>query len=469
MRLRAAIFLSLCTLGTISSEVMAADVSRPILKAPVAPVHGYGWSGLYAGGNAGIGAAGTRAEAFGNNLSNDAGDAVDLFRSGFSGGAQMGYNFHFWPNVVLGVEGDIGTLRTKRIVCISQNCSPANNLTQLSSATSTFSTLRGRVGYASDRFLIYGTAGAAWVKVKDDWTDIAAANELRERTQTLSGWTAGGGLEVALAGNWTAKAEYLYVNAGKLTVTDPTDNAYIDYTHRYHVARLGLNYRLFGTSGATAPAVATQAFNWTGFYVGANLGAGAARTTGVITDPFLEGIWDHYKAGVTGGGQIGYNWQVAPNVVLGVEADLGVLDTARSFCLIGNNCAGAFRFVPSSETDFTGTLRARAGFAWDRSLLYVTGGAAWARVTDSWTDNTSLNSRTKTLSGWTLGGGLETALAGNWTLKTEYIFVDVGHLRIADADGIGNPGVTLVDFKHQYHVARLGLNYKFGAEPAASK
>ncbi len=454
-----------------ATSVLAADMP---VKAPIlSPVSTYSWTGFYGGVHIGAGAAGTRVKAFGNNISNDNGDTADLFRSGFTGGAQVGFNLQFAPNFVAGVEADIAWLNAKRTICIVQYCGQGGggDFIQIRSDVGSVTTLRGRLGYAWDRYLIYATGGAAWVRVKDSWTDLLLS-DVREQRKTLSGWTIGGGLEAALWGNWTAKVEYLYVDVGSLTVADP--DARMTYEHRLHLARLGLNYRFWqpANMGAVVASATTTPYSWTGLYIGVNAGVGVSGTTVSNADPFNNGFFDMYDAGFTGGGQVGYNWQVAPSWVLGVEGDVGFLNTSRTFCLIGSNCSSATFFtVFKSESEFVATLRARAGYvAWHRALLYVTGGAAWVHVKDSWTDQGSVNQTSTTLSGWTVGGGLEAALGGNWTAKAEYLYIDVGSHSVADADGNTNPGfLSPFEYKHRFHLARFGLNYRFGTSPVVAR
>lgn len=94
------------------------------------------------------------------------------------------------------------------------------------------------------------------------------------------------------------------------------------------------------------------------------------------------------------------------------------------------------------------------------SATRVTGGAAWVGLKDSST-NPSLTAppvseRSAVRPGWTVGGGLETALAGKWSAKLEYLYVDAGTNRVYDAAGSG----AFLDFKHEYNIVRLGLNYQ---------
>ena len=112
-----------------------------------------------------------------------------------------------------------------------------------------------------------------------------------------------------------------------------------------------------------------------------------------------------------------------------------------------------------------GTLRARLGFAIDRTLIYATGGLAYGRVENTFADTTGVgdyasNSSWKT--GWTLGGGVEYAFTNNWTAKVEALYFDLGSQTVTSADF--DPYVK--KFDNTGWTVRAGINYKFGA-PAA--
>jgi outer membrane immunogenic protein len=215
-----------------------------------------------------------------------------------------------------------------------------------------------------------------------------------------------------------------------------------------------------------APPLAAPAYDWSGFYLGVNLG-GSASGGSITTDPSSNigtgaaGVnsVDQFKAGVTGGVQGGYNWQIAPNWVLGVEGDFNGLSSKRSFCDI-NDCSNNQPLIITTRTNWLSTVRGRVGYAWDRSMLYVTGGVAFADVRDSFNffSLTDISTNRQTRSGYAVGGGLETALMPNLTLKAEYLFADVGTDRVFlnPADGFG-----FLDFRHQYQIGRIGLNYRF--------
>jgi outer membrane immunogenic protein len=218
--------------------------------------------------------------------------------------------------------------------------------------------------------------------------------------------------------------------------------------------------------------MAAPYYDWSGFYIGVNLG-GFASGGSVTTDPSdaigtggtLVNSADHFRSGVTGGVQGGYNWQVTPSWLLGLEADINWMGSKRSYCDI-NDCSTNSPLIVSTRTDFLSTVRGRLGYTWDRSMLYVTGGVAFARVNDSFTffSNTDIAANTDTRVGYAVGAGIETALWSNLSVKAEYLFADVGTNRV-NLSAIDGPG--FLDFKHEYHIGRIGLNYRFGGPVVA--
>lgn len=147
--------------------------------------------------------------------------------------------------------------------------------------------------------------------------------------------------------------------------------------------------------GPIYKAAPAPVFNWTGFYVGAHIGYGFEHTSGV-------GGVD--ADGVIGGFQGGYNWQFNRNWVFGVEADI-------SFTDINDNTLG----IPV-HIDYVGTVRGRLGYAWDRMMLYGTGGYGYTRIGSLGIHQSG--------DGFVVGGGLEWAFARSWSAKVEYLFHD---------------------------------------------
>ena len=116
------------------------------------------------------------------------------------------------------------------------------------------------------------------------------------------------------------------------------------------------------------------------------------------------------------GGTLGYNWQMG-QAVFGLEGDV---DWSN---IRGSAACGGGVTVCETRNDWLGTFRGRVGYAFDRFLPYVTGGLA---VGDIKTSIAGLGSTNDTKAGWTVGGGIEAAIAGPWTAKVEYLYVDLG-------------------------------------------
>ena len=197
----------------------AADFPRAAYKAPsyAAP---WNWTGFYVGINGGYG--------WGKSSWTDPATGAttgDFNVNGALAGGTIGYNLQtgLW---VWGLEGDIdaswikGTNAT--ICCETKN--------------SWFATARGRIGYAFDRWMPFITGGAAFGDVK--MTPVGFGSE----TDTRFGWTAGGGLEYAFQGAWSAKVEYLYADLGKANCSVATCGIANDVTFKTSIVRGGINY-----------------------------------------------------------------------------------------------------------------------------------------------------------------------------------------------------------------------------------
>lgn len=195
---------------------------------------------------------------------------------------------------------------------------------------------------------------------------------------------------------------------------------------------------------ARAPAYLTTMYNWTGLYFGIN--AGGAWGNSTWTAPgFSTGEFD--LSGALIGGTLGYNWQ-SGQAVFGIETDVAwsnIDGTTGTFCPGG--C--------QTSNNWLGTTRGRLGFAVDRFMPYLTAGAAYGDINARFA---GLPEQTETNIGWTAGAGAEFALAGNWTAKAEYLYVDLGDMSCGAA-GCGVPAPTNVDFTA--HVVRGGFNFRF--------
>jgi outer membrane immunogenic protein len=186
-------------------------------------------------------------------------------------------------------------------------------------------------------------------------------------------------------------------------------------------------------------------YNWTGFYVGINGGYvwGNVDYTGAGGNTFSTS-----PKGWLLGGTLGYNYQTGA-WVWGVEGDYNWmdLDGADASIICGTTC--------SIKHTWLATARGRVGYAFDRWLPYLTGGAAFGRINFGNASGTVDETRT----GWTAGVGVEYAFLGNWTAKLEYLHVDLGsatcEVSICAGTGTGLSADVTAD------VVRAGLNYKF--------
>ena len=187
-----------------------------------------------------------------------------------------------------------------------------------------------------------------------------------------------------------------------------------------------------------APAyVPPPLYNWSGFYVGINGGGGWGRSdfSGAFTTDSFN------TSGGLVGGTLGYNWQMN-QVVLGLEGDVDWSNIRGSAPCGGTTC--------EMKNEWLGTFRGRIGYTglWDRVMPYVTGGLAVGNIK---ADIAGVGSSNETKAGWTVGGGVEAAIAGPWTAKVEYLYVDLGN------------GGTIAgsDASYKANIVRAGLNYRF--------
>ncbi len=244
-----------------------------------------------------------------------------------------------------------------------------------------------------------------------------------------------------------------------------------------------------------APLVASvPAFSWTGFYVGANVGFGGDRfeypyyafqrqlqAEAPALETRIDGSLRQNSSGFFGGGQIGYNYQFNNGMVTGLEADFqgagieGKLAGTGALTGNGNQPINA-NFSMGSEIEWFGTVRGRIGYAWDRVLLYATGGFAYGKVTSHANINlangnglvgplTGAFSASNTHLGWTAGAGLEYALTRAWSFKTEYLYLDLGgktvvSSAISDVANGFSAGAG-IDVNATLHTVKAGVNYRF--------
>ncbi len=214
-------------------------------------------------------------------------------------------------------------------------------------------------------------------------------------------------------------------------------------------------------------------FSWTGFFGGLNVGGswGRARSEFGISSVTSIAASDSVSPdGVIGGGQLGYNWQLDPNWLIGAEADIQASGEKASATRFDTVDVEGVTSSYEAKIDWFGTVRGRLGYVFDRRiLLYATGGLAYGRVSISGTSTDSIIgggtlastafSNADMNTGWTAGGGIEgAAWDPRWTWKVEYLYLDLGTL---DATVLSGLTMTHTTTKFTDNVVRAGLNFHF--------
>jgi outer membrane immunogenic protein len=242
---------------------------------------------------------------------------------------------------------------------------------------------------------------------------------------------------------------------------------------------------MVGGSAAYAADPVEPAYDWTGFYGGISAG-GSFSDSGRFTELAPEAATDvvyNLTGGVAdlrnshefiGGAQFGYNYQVN-QIVWGIEADVSFIDYSDDRFHInpatGVPLAGGDTFG-TKEADLLGTVRGRLGYLADPQLLiYGTGGLAISDLEYGVSDacvvgvcgGGLLEGDKSAGLGWTVGGGWEYAIDSTWSIKGEYLYVRFEGEKVRGDILTGAPGSTAL-FRAtdtQFHIARLGVNFKF--------
>jgi outer membrane immunogenic protein len=241
---------------------------------------------------------------------------------------------------------------------------------------------------------------------------------------------------------------------------------------------------------APPPVVAPPpVFSWSGFYIGGHVGAGWGTIESEIPldPPFgVFPVSSHTVNGFLGGGQAGFNWQVNPWLVFGVEGQFSWSNLEGSSpCFVFNV------FKCTTEVNWLATLAGRVGYSFGHTMLYVKGGVAWAD-SDYLLDLSIIPgvftaSASETRTGVMLGAGIEHAFLPNWSVKLEYNYLDFdqdthpfnvnlnvacvqGATSVSSVSQCGGHGTVNADVTQRIHLVKFGLNYRFwGGAPVSAR
>jgi outer membrane immunogenic protein len=229
-------------------------------------------------------------------------------------------------------------------------------------------------------------------------------------------------------------------------------------------------------------------YTWTGCYAGANAGTSSGRAThSTVANSILTGgplgvpapallpapvgssiAGDLNLSGFIGGFQGGCNYQVG-QWVIGAEVDgMATNKEGQNFetAIAPFAGPGSATFISQTQERWLVTARGKLGWAvWDKSMVYVTGGAAWAKIDTSefqvGTQTSTGHQESNTRTGWTVGGGWEYALGYGWSVKGEYLYVKFDDFRTFTTPPFGALDIAPRDVKLYDNIFRAGMNYKF--------
>jgi outer membrane immunogenic protein len=421
-------------LGAVSFVALASAARAADAVIEEVPVSGYNWSGLYVGVGVGVGAVvhGLELEAFDTSLAELNGIGGD----GFFGELSIGYDYMVSPRFVIGAFADAHY----------GNIGPELSASPLIDAdlTNVYGfDVGGRVGYVlNPTTLGYVLAGYAWQHFELDGNLFGTAFDFEE---DRDGYVLGVGMETVISGGWTLKGEYRYSYYGNDTVASfpfiGDFEADLNVEPSVHTFTVGANYRFGADEGG--PALETPAYNWTGFYVGGALGAGA-----VVHDISVFGGAADFDGlggeGVFGELNAGYDHDFGSFVA-------GVMVDARL-----SGIESTLEFGPveiDAKADYGFDLLVRGGMKLSESTLaYVIGGYSWQNFEIE--GNSGIGSIVEwDSSGFSVGGGLEAAVTDNMTVGIEYRYSQF------DSEDFDTGG--FIDVEPSFQTVRIGAKYKF--------
>ena len=481
------------TIDTINIPAMAAEVERSFPASPVRAAN-YDWTGFYLGATVDSAWAKTSGTSV-NAATGAASASIYGNPTDWHGGIQLGYDYMLPTRVVLGIAADVSSGGRNTTTLTDASGTSGINNTVFDSET-----VRGRLGYAFGNVLLYGTGGWAWSNnqyIRTQLTgtlNLATAGTEEAVNKYLGGWTWGGGIAFAFARNWNVFAEYRQTNFGATTVSLPFSELLTTSTTKLSSIEAGVNYKFNWGAGANAnpslvyksfaalhpdkpallvkaPAV-SRAFSWTGFYVGGDGGYGWHVAHGTLTTavgaaftPYEYNVNGPF-AGVFGGG----NYQFG-RFVAGVEGDwqrsnlagnnqqLAAISAAAAIPAVTGVFPGG-PFTISTTIKDSESVRGRLGVAFDRFLVFGTGGFAWGDPSSSYAllGAAAFAANSSNANGWTAGAGLDYALTDNLFGRLEYLYTEL------KTSGFVNVATNTADAANRVPISdvRVGFAYIFG-------
>lgn len=207
------------------------------------------------------------------------------------------------------------------------------------------------------------------------------------------------------------------------------------------------------------------AFSWTGFYIGAQVGWVRAHDDGLLDPgialaPTFSGAFTYDRSNVIGGIHVGANWQWN-QWVIGIEGSVDDADVSQTFVV--GTCPLFCANLSTTKIGVQGSVRGRLGIAFDRVLIYGTGGVTFADITNTY-DSTAFGGGFASIgeirTGWTAGGGAQYAVTDNWSVRAEYRHTDFGD--VVDRSSVAFLATSSVTRHAVEDQVQVGFSYRFG-------
>ncbi|WP_298256323.1 carbohydrate porin [Bradyrhizobium sp.] len=494
-------------ISVFAGDARAADLP---VKAPPQPAE-YDWTGFYIGGHVGLatGNSGWKLAPVGGA---PAGDSFGLYQSpnafteagSWFEGAQAGYNYMLRNRMVVGVEAD-GSFPPFPDLVTGLTIGGSSNFTSPSFGAGSFSetvrasgTVRGRIGYAPDHWLFYGTSGLAWTYDHETLTQNASGNS-EDRFLYRFGWAAGVGVETAIAPSWTVRGEYLWTDFPSMTENFPLSGQRVNSGLSEHQLRLALNYRFDDPSRPAAVAPSRFAENADIFavhgqatfveqahpafhspYEGPNSLSGAADAKETFDTTLSIGVklWRGAEFWANPEIDQGFGFDSTHGVAGFVSAEAYKIGSStpyarlqRAFLRQTINLGGDTEKVDDDFTQFKGTRST------DRLVLTV----GRFGINDIFDTNKYANNPKSDFLNWSLvnagtfdyagdGWGYSYGAAGEWYTGQWTLRAGVFDLSATPAGGVSPLGGTLDPTFQQFQlVGEIERRYDLGGQPGKIK
>nr|WP_269929979.1 outer membrane beta-barrel protein [Aminobacter sp. HY435] len=421
-------------LGATSAAALASASHAADAQAEQAPA-GFNWSGVYVGFGGGVGAVERGTEMASGGVSVG---VMDLGGQGVFAEVTAGYDYLVSERVLLGgfIDAHAGNIA----FAVENAFGPG----ELSLKNKYGFDVAARAGYLlTPSTLGYVLGGYSWQHIALEVPVPVPFDTEKDR----SGYVLGVGMETAVSSNWTVKSEYRYANYGNNVAIEDVGVGALMFEPTTHTFHVGANYR-FGAQNGGGASFAAPAYSWTGFYVGGAIGAGAIvdeirDTSGIAS---INGIGGE---GVFGELSVGYDHEFNDIWVAGIQ--LGGRYSGMTTQLMDYSAFGGPKY--EGKADYGFDVIARVGAKLNpTTLAYVLGGYSWQHVEEEMSVPGYSETRDWNVDGYSIGGGLETAVTNNLSVNLEYRFSQFdGHVY----EDIGSETIPA------FHTVRIGTKYKF--------